>query len=87
MDENRIFSDIGHTELDALLDTLQGKTHDFITSDDMSLLRTLLHNVTEEGQGQRDVFGMNTVVRSLRTAAIAIEETGQIGRASCRERV
>lgn len=76
MDENRIFSDIEHTELDALLDTLQSKTQDFITSDDMSLLRTLLHNVTEEGQGQRDVFGMNTVVRSLRTAAIAIEETG-----------
>ena len=74
MDDKFYFSPNEKHEANELLETLRERLSPYLLDGDEERLRMLLHHSVEDHELERDVFGLNPFVQSLRTALIAIEE-------------
>ena len=63
-------------ETKQLLGQLKNAIGETLNTNDEELLREQLTQAIANGQIQRDVFGLNPVLQSLRTAQIAVDEIG-----------
>ena len=63
-------------ETKQLLGQLKNAIGETLNANDEELLREQLTQAIANGQIQRDVFGLNPVLQSLRTAQIAVDEIG-----------
>lgn len=63
-------------ETKQLLGQLKSAIGETLNANDEELLREQLTQAIANGQIQRDVFGLNPVLQSLRTAQIAVDEIG-----------
>ena len=63
-------------ETKQLLDQLKSAIGETLNANDEAQLREQLTQAIANGQIQRDVFGLNPVLQSLRTAQIAVDEIG-----------
>ena len=76
MDNKLIFTEAEKHEAINLLDTLREELAPFLKESDEGKIRAHLHRSLENNVLERDVFGLNPIVQSLRTALIAAEEEG-----------
>lgn len=76
MDDKLLFTDTERQDTVHLLDELREKTRDYLNLDDQLMLRQQIMSALENGQVERDVFGLNPIVTSLQTAKIANDEIG-----------
>ena len=76
MDNKLIFTEAEKHEAIDLLDTLREQLAPFLKESDEAKIRAHLHHSLENNVLERDVFGLNPIVQSLRTALIAAEEVG-----------
>lgn len=63
-------------ETKQLLDQLKSAIGETLNANDEAQLREQLTQAIADGKIQRDVFGLNPVLQSLRTAQIAVDEIG-----------
>ena len=63
-------------ETRSLLTNITARMGDDLPKEDIKRLERLAYEAMDEGQVQRDVFGLNPILCALQTAKIAVEEIG-----------
>ena len=76
MTDTLYFTSEERQQISALYAELKQKIAPTLTDGDEERLRKHLLTAVEEGQVQRDLFGLNPIVSSLQTAMIAVDEIG-----------
>ena len=76
MTDTLYFTPEERQQISALYAELKQKIAPTLTDGDEERLRKHLLTAVEEGQVQRDLFGLNPIVSSLQTAMIAVDEIG-----------
>ena len=76
MTDTLYFTPEERQQITALYAELKQKIAPTLTDGDEERLRKHLLTAVEEGQVQRDLFGLNPIVSSLQTAMIAVDEIG-----------
>ena len=76
MTDTLYFTPEERQQISALYAELKHKIAPTLTDGDEERLRKHLLTAVEEGQVQRDLFGLNPIVSSLQTAMIAVDEIG-----------
>lgn len=76
MDERVIFTPEESAKIEAAIQQLEELPSAHITKGDILNVRLLIRHFLEEGQIQRDAFGLNPILMDIQTAIIATREIG-----------
>ena len=70
------FTDIEKQKALEIIEDLKQRVSTALLPDDERMLRRILFDAIEQGEVQRDVFGLNPLLMALQTAYITVEEIG-----------
>ncbi len=81
MDSDKLFTRQEYADLLSLQGKLKQEVGEAFLDGDADLVRSYLLGAAESGSLQRDLFGLNPILRDLRTALVAAQEMG-LGRST-----